>query len=105
MAVGKSNYDMFYGGIQPGASLIWSGFLMANDCKLIAQNGGTQAQDQMCRGGWNPKVANIECDSNGNPTGAVDTQGQHWHCSPTNDGSCNRVLEGSFNVLACCDRG
>ena len=39
------------------------------------------------------------------PIAAVDTIGQHWHCSPTNDGSCNNVGgDVAFEVLACCDR-
>ncbi|EKM56593.1 uncharacterized protein PHACADRAFT_27396 [Phanerochaete carnosa HHB-10118-sp] len=82
----------------------YSGFLMANNCGLIAQNGLTQATDQMCKGGYN-KGASVTCDSSGNPIAAVDTEGQSWTCSATNDDSCDVGGSGGrFTVLACCNR-
>ncbi|GJE93393.1 hypothetical protein PsYK624_095520 [Phanerochaete sordida] len=102
MAVGKSSDVMFTGGPSHDF-LLWSGFLMTNNCHIISQNGLTQSESQLCAGGYF-KGASVQCDSGGNPVGAVDTQGTHWTCSPTTDGSCNQSLEGGFIVLACCDR-
>ena len=40
------------------------------------------------------------------PTGAYDTQGQHWTCYSTSDTSCNKATPiGGFRVLACGNRG
>lgn len=102
MAVGTEMLQMFTG---PASAFDeYSGFLMANNCGLIAQNGLTQAKNQMCRGGYTGG-ASVTCDSNGNPTAAVDTQGQHWSCFPTNDDSCDVGGSGGrFTVLACCNR-
>lgn len=41
--------------------LEYSGFLMANDCALIAQNGLTEADSQLCRGGY-ARGASVACD-------------------------------------------
>ena len=39
------------------------------------------------------------------PVKAVDTVGQHWHCSPTNDRSCNSDTGiNGWDVLVCCHR-
>lgn len=76
---------------------------MTNGCKIIAQNGATQSEAQLCAGGYFGG-ASVQCDSSGFPAAAVDTGGNHWKCKPTNDGSCNLYLEGGFTVLGCCDR-
>ncbi|KDQ06043.1 hypothetical protein BOTBODRAFT_149810 [Botryobasidium botryosum FD-172 SS1] len=101
MAVGSQFIQVFTG---PNSAFYeYSGFLMANNCGLIAQNGRTQDSNQLCRGGYT-KGASVTC-SNNKPVAAVDTQGQRWNCSPTNDGSCdNGGTGGRFSVLACCSR-
>ncbi|EKM56596.1 uncharacterized protein PHACADRAFT_207801 [Phanerochaete carnosa HHB-10118-sp] len=102
MAVGTEFLEEFTG---PSATFNeYSGFLMSNNCNLIAQNGLTQATDQMCKGGYDGG-ASVTCDSSGNPTAAVDTQGHSWTCSSTNDDSCDVGGSGGrFTVLACCNR-
>ena len=48
----------------PGSAFIeYSGYLMANDCGIISQNGLTQDPNQMCNGGYF-HGANVICDSN-----------------------------------------
>ena len=46
-----------------GAFIEYSGYLMANDCGIISQNGLTQDPHQMCNGGYFGG-ANVICDSN-----------------------------------------
>ncbi|KAF9072046.1 hypothetical protein BDP27DRAFT_1320985 [Rhodocollybia butyracea] len=84
---------------------IYGGFLMTNDCALISESTSTQDENQMCiASGWSNGVS-VTCDSNYQPIAAVDTAGQHWTCSPTNDDSCDVGGSGGrFQVLACCDR-
>ncbi|KAF8601212.1 hypothetical protein BDV93DRAFT_608276 [Ceratobasidium sp. AG-I] len=101
MAVGTSFFQMFTG--PNGSFNVYSGFLMANNCGLISQNGSTQNENQFCKGGYN-NGASVTCTNN-KPTSAVDTVGQRWNCSPTNDQSCNEGGSGGrFTVLACCNR-
>lgn len=102
MAVGSEFLQQFTGPAR--AFLVYSGFLMTNNCKLISQNGLTQSDDQMCKGGYN-KGASVRCDGKGKPTSAIDTTGQSWQCFPTTDSSCNQGGSGGrFQVLACCSR-
>ncbi|KAF8598577.1 hypothetical protein BDV93DRAFT_561176 [Ceratobasidium sp. AG-I] len=101
MAVGSSFLQMFTG--PNGSFNVYAGFLMANNCGLISQNGFTQNENQMCKGGYH-NGASVTC-SNNQPTSAVDTVGQRWNCSPTSDQSCNEGGSGGrFTVLACCNR-
>ena len=51
-------------GGEPSSFDEYSGFLMANNCNLISQNGITQATDQMCKGGYS-KGASVTCDGSG----------------------------------------
>ncbi|KAJ7936553.1 hypothetical protein B0H13DRAFT_1946504 [Mycena leptocephala] len=103
MAVGSEFLQIFTG---PNSAFnVFSGFLMANNCGLISQNGETQDENQMCSGAYNAG-ASVTCDGNHQPIAAVDTQGNHWTCSPTSDSSCNVGGSGGrFTVLACCNRG
>ncbi|CAE6483580.1 unnamed protein product [Rhizoctonia solani] len=101
MAVGSAFWQIFTGPNQ--AYNTYSGFLMANNCRVIASNGQTQDENQMCRGGYS-KGASVTCRNN-QPVAAVDTVGQRWNCSPTNDHSCDVGGSGGrFTVLACCSR-
>lgn len=106
--------------------LQYSGFLMANNCGLISQNGITESLGQMCQSGYSGG-ASVTCDGNKkyvpasnrrgeiirvltlvttSPTAAVDTKGNHWKCSPNlHDISCDEGGSmGRFNVKACCSR-
>ncbi|KAJ1307860.1 hypothetical protein OPQ81_001940 [Rhizoctonia solani] len=101
MAVGTAYWQMFTGPAQSYNT--YSGFLMANNCGIIASNGQTQNENQMCKGGYS-KGASVTCQNN-KPVAAVDTVGQRWNCSPTSDRSCNEGGSGGrFTVLACCTR-
>ncbi|CAE7210149.1 unnamed protein product [Rhizoctonia solani] len=101
MAVGSTMWQMFTGPNQ--AYNTYSGFLMSNNCRVIASNGQTQDENQMCRGGYS-RGASVACQNN-RPVSAVDTVGQKWNCSPTNDHSCDVGGSGGrFTVLACCSR-
>ncbi|KIP12229.1 hypothetical protein PHLGIDRAFT_327394 [Phlebiopsis gigantea 11061_1 CR5-6] len=102
MAVGRESLQEFTG--PNGSFEEYSGFLMANNCGLISQNGVTQNFNQLCSGGYNAG-ASVSCDGNHNPIAAVDTSGNHWNCSPTSDSSCDVGGSGGFfEVLACCSR-
>ncbi|KAF9064866.1 hypothetical protein BDP27DRAFT_1332864 [Rhodocollybia butyracea] len=103
MAVGTAFFQQFTG--PSGSFNVYSGFEMTTNCALIAQSTSTQNENQMCNhSGW-PNGASITCNSNHEPISAVDTIGQHWTCSPTNDQSCNTGGSGGrFQVLACCNR-
>ena len=49
----------------PGSAFIeYSGYLMANDCGIISQNGLTQDPNQMCNGGYY-NGADVTCDGSG----------------------------------------
>ncbi|EKM57073.1 uncharacterized protein PHACADRAFT_142204 [Phanerochaete carnosa HHB-10118-sp] len=50
-AIGNS----WYQGLDiPGRSfLLYSGFMMTNNCKLIAESGSTKSSTQYCSGGYN----------------------------------------------------
>lgn len=56
----------WYQGLDiPGVSWqLYNGFLMSNDCKLIAENGSTQDKNQLCYGGYGAAHAptNVICD-------------------------------------------
>ncbi|KAJ7826946.1 hypothetical protein B0H13DRAFT_2374107 [Mycena leptocephala] len=61
MAVGSEFLQIFTG---PNSAFnVFSGFLMANNCGLISQNGETQDENQMCSGGYNAG-ASVTCDGN-----------------------------------------
>ncbi|KAF9072048.1 hypothetical protein BDP27DRAFT_1320992 [Rhodocollybia butyracea] len=95
-SVGTSFFQEFTGGGSGASFNIYDGFLMTNDCALIAENTSTDNENQMCDGGWSNGVS-VTCDSN--------HLGQHWTCSPTDDHSCDVGGSGGrFEVLACCDR-
>ncbi|KAG8762693.1 hypothetical protein FRC11_008008 [Ceratobasidium sp. 423] len=101
MAVGTSTWQIFTGPAQSYTT--YAGFLMSNNCGIIASNGQTQNENQMCKGGYS-KGASVTCQNN-QPVSAVDTVGQRWNCSPTNDQSCNvGGTGGRFTVRACCSR-
>ncbi|KDN48740.1 hypothetical protein RSAG8_02727, partial [Rhizoctonia solani AG-8 WAC10335] len=101
MAVGSTMWQMFTGPNQSYNT--YSGFLMSNNCRVIASNGQTQNENQICKGGYS-KGASVTCQDN-KPVSAVDTVGQRWNCSPTNDQSCNVGGSGGrFTVLVCCSR-
>ncbi|KAF9078608.1 hypothetical protein BDP27DRAFT_1309867, partial [Rhodocollybia butyracea] len=85
---------------------IYGGFLMTNGCALIAESTSTQVLRMRisCVPAWSNGVS-VTCDSNSLPIAAVDTVGQHWTCSSTNDDSCDVGGSGGrFQVLACCNR-
>ncbi|KAH7341551.1 hypothetical protein B0J17DRAFT_626045 [Rhizoctonia solani] len=101
IAVSSAFWQIFTGRNQSYNT--YSGFLMANNCGIIASNGQTQNENQMCKGGYS-KGASVTCQNN-RPVAAVDTVGQRWNCSPTNDQNCNVGGSGGrFTVLVCCSR-
>ena len=53
---------LFYFTGPNGSFEVYCGFLMANDCGLISQNGLTQDSNQLCAGGYNAS-ASVTCDS------------------------------------------
>ncbi|KAI0818771.1 hypothetical protein BC629DRAFT_673693 [Irpex lacteus] len=83
-----------------GAFNVYAGFLMANNCGLISQNDLTEDSNQLCNGGYS-HGASVSCDGNHNPVSAVDTKGQHWHCSTNNvvPGATLEALAERFVLL------
>lgn len=86
------------------ANVISSGFEMTNNCKLISQNGITDDNNQVCAGDYFDG-ASVTCNDSGNPIIAVDTTGNSYTCSETEDTSCNETSgQTTFTVVACCSR-
>ncbi|KAF9070651.1 hypothetical protein BDP27DRAFT_1401965 [Rhodocollybia butyracea] len=103
MAVGSYFFQEFTG--PSGSFDVFGGFLMANDCGIIAESTATQDSNTMCVASAYDDGVSVTCDSNHQPIAAVDTLGQHWTCSPSSDGSCDVGGSGGrFDVLACCNR-